>query len=75
MLFAVKTPHIYQNNTSVHGKRTRQQNKLHIISVRISPIQRDVYYSSIKYSTNYHKIYSNLVAPCMFYDFIKRLSC
>ena len=48
MLFAVKNPHIYQNNTSVHGKHTRQQNKLHITSVRLSPIQRAVYYSSIK---------------------------
>jgi len=27
-LFAVKNPHIYQTNTSVHGMNTKQQNKL-----------------------------------------------
>jgi len=27
---------------------TRQQNKLHIPSVRLSTLQRDVYYSSVK---------------------------
>jgi hypothetical protein len=33
---------------SVHGMNTRQQNKLHVPSVRLSSIQRDVYYPSAK---------------------------
>jgi hypothetical protein len=48
MWFAVKNPHICQNNTSVRGKNTRRQNKLHIPSVRLSPIQRGHYYTSVK---------------------------
>jgi len=47
-LFAIKNLTIYQTNSSVHGMNTRQQNKLHIPSVRLSSIQRDVYYSSVK---------------------------
>ena len=43
MLFAVKNLNIYHTNTSVHGMNTRQQNKLHIPSVRLSSIQRCVY--------------------------------
>jgi len=35
MLFAVKNPHIYRTNTSGHGINTRQQNKLHVTSVRL----------------------------------------
>ena len=35
-------------NSSVHGMNTRQQNKLHIPSVRLPSIQRGVYYSSVK---------------------------
>jgi len=31
MLFAVKNPHIYRTNISVHGMNTRQQNKPHMI--------------------------------------------
>jgi hypothetical protein len=48
MLFLVKNPKIYQNNTSVHGRNIRQQNKLHVLSVRSSTIQRGVYYSFVK---------------------------
>ena len=48
MLFVVKNLNIYQTNSSVHGMNTRQQNNLHISSVRLSSIQRGVYYSSIK---------------------------
>jgi hypothetical protein len=38
MLFVVKNPKIYQTNTSVHGRNTRQQNELHVPSVRSSTI-------------------------------------
>ena len=48
MLFAVKNPYIYQTNMSVHGMNTRQQNKLHITLVRLSSMQRGIYYSSVK---------------------------
>jgi len=48
MLFAVKNLNIYLPNSSVHGMNTRQQNKLHIPSVRLSSIQRGVYYSCVK---------------------------
>ena len=48
MLFVVKNPNIYQNNNSIHNLNTRQQDKLHVPSVRFSSIQKGVYYSSIK---------------------------
>jgi len=48
MLFAVRNLNIYQTNSSVHDMNTRQQNKLHIPSVRLPSIQRVVYYSSVK---------------------------
>jgi len=48
MLLPVKNLNIYQTNTSVHGMNTREQNKLHIPSVRLSSIQRGVYYPSVK---------------------------
>jgi hypothetical protein len=44
MLFVAKNPKNYQTNTSVHGRNTRQQDKLHVPSVRSSTIQRGVYY-------------------------------
>jgi hypothetical protein len=47
LMFVIKNPKIYQMNTSVHGRNARQENKLHIPSVRSSTIQRCVYYSSI----------------------------
>ena len=52
MLFTVKNLNIYQTNTSGHGMNIRQQNKLHIRSVRLSSIQRSVYYPAVKYSTS-----------------------
>ena len=48
MLFAVKNLNIYQTNFSVYGMNTRHKNKLHIPSVRLTSIQRSVYYSSLK---------------------------
>jgi len=48
MLFAVKSLYIYQTNTCVHNMNTRQQNKVHIPSVRLSSVQRDVYCPSVK---------------------------
>ena len=48
MLLAVKNLNICKTNSSVLGMNTRQQNKLHIPSVRLSSIQREVYYSSVK---------------------------
>ena len=48
MLFSVKNPHIYQTNTSGHGINTRQQNKLHVPSVRLYSMQTGVYYSTAK---------------------------
>ena len=48
MLSAVRNLNICQTNSSVHGMNTRQQNKLHIPSVRLSSIQRGVCYSSVK---------------------------
>jgi hypothetical protein len=64
MLFSVKNPHIYQTNTSVHGMNTRQQNKLHVPSVRLYSMQRAVYYSTIKIFNhlpeNIFKFHNNL---------------
>ena len=48
MIFAVKNPHIYQTNSSVQYMNTRQQNKLHVPSVRFYSMHRGVYYSTIK---------------------------
>jgi len=48
MKFAVRNPHIYQTNSSVHGMSTRLQNKLHVPSVRLYSMHRGVYYSTIK---------------------------
>jgi len=35
LYIAVKNLNIYQTNSSVHGINTRQQNKLHMPSVRL----------------------------------------
>jgi hypothetical protein len=48
MLFAVKNPHIYQTNASVHGMNRRQQNKPRVPLVRHYSMQRGVHYSTIK---------------------------
>jgi len=47
MLFSIKNPHIYQSNTPVRGMNTRQQNKLHVPSIRRYSMQKGVHYSSI----------------------------
>jgi len=64
MLLAVKYLTIYQTNSSVHGVNTRQQNKLHIPLVRLSSIQRGVYYSSVKIFNqlpqNIFKLHNNI---------------
>jgi hypothetical protein len=64
MLFVIKNSKIDQNNTSVHGRNTRQENKLHVPSVRSSTIQRGVYYSSIKVFNhllqNISKLHNNI---------------
>jgi hypothetical protein len=50
MLFVGKNPNIYQTNNSTRNLNTstRQQDKLHVPSVRFSSIQKGVCYSSIK---------------------------
>jgi hypothetical protein len=48
MLFDAKNLNIYQPNSSLHGMNTKQQNKLHIPSVRLSSIERGVFYSFVK---------------------------
>ena len=67
MLFAVKSPYIYQTNTCVHGMNTRQQNKLLIPLVRLSSIHRGVYYSSVKI---FSQLWQNI---CKFHNSILRL--
>jgi hypothetical protein len=47
-MFVVGNPEIYQTNYILHGINTRQRNKLHIPSVKLSAIQKGVLYSSIK---------------------------
>ena len=61
MLFAVRNLNIHQTNNSVHCVNTRQQNKLHIPLVRLSLIQRSVYYPSVKIFDQLTHIYSNFV--------------
>ena len=48
MLFAVKNLNIYQTNSSDHDFNTKQENKRHRPSVRLSSIHRGVCYSSVK---------------------------
>jgi hypothetical protein len=64
MLFVVKSPKIYQSNTSVHGRNTRQHDKLHVPSVRSSTIQIGVYYLSVKifnhHPQNISKLHNNI---------------
>jgi hypothetical protein len=48
MLLAVKNLNICQTNSSVHGMNRRQQNKLHIPSVRLLTKQKAIYCSSVK---------------------------
>jgi len=48
MFAGVKNLNICKTISSVHAMNTQQQNKLHIPLVRLSSIQRSVYYSSVK---------------------------
>jgi hypothetical protein len=48
VMFVVGNPDIYQTNYVLHGINMRQKNKLHILSVKLSAIQKGVLYSSIK---------------------------
>jgi hypothetical protein len=52
MMFVVKNRNIYQTNNFIHNINTRQQEKLHVSSVRLSSIQRGVHYSSIRIYNN-----------------------
>jgi hypothetical protein len=47
MMFVVRNHYIYQTNNVIHNINTRQQEKIHVSSVRLSLIQRGVLYSSI----------------------------
>ena len=57
-------PYMHVTNSCVHGMNTRQQNKLHILSVRLSSIQRGVCYSSVKIISqlpqNIFRYYNNI---------------
>jgi hypothetical protein len=75
MLFVVKNPKIYQTNISVHGRNSRQQDKLHVPSVRSSTIQRGVYYSSVKIFNhlpqNISKLHNNIhIFKTMFRNYL-----
>ena len=48
LYFKLKILTFTKLNTSLLGMNTRQQNKLHILLVRLSSIQRGVHYSSVK---------------------------
>ena len=61
MLFAVKNLNIYRTNPSVHGMNARQPNKLHIKFVRLSSVQRCVYYSPVKI---FHQLPQNTFKYC-----------
>jgi hypothetical protein len=66
MLFVVKNPKVYQTNTSLHGRNTRQQDKLHVPSVRSSTIQRGVYYSSVKIFNHLPQKFQNFITIYIF---------
>jgi hypothetical protein len=46
MMFIVRNHYIYQTNNVIHNINTKQQEKLHVSSVRLSLIRRGVLYSS-----------------------------
>jgi hypothetical protein len=48
VMFVAGNPDIFQTNYILHGINTRQKNKLHIPSVKLSAIQKGVLYSSIE---------------------------
>jgi hypothetical protein len=47
VMFVIRNHNIYQTNNAVHHICTRQLDKLHVSSARLSLIQRGVLYSSI----------------------------
>jgi hypothetical protein len=47
-MFVVGSPDIYETNYTLRGINMRQKNKLHIPFVKLSAIQKDVVYLSIK---------------------------
>ena len=51
-------PDVCQTNYTLHGINTRQTNKLHIPSMKLSAIQKGVLYSSI---TVFNALPSNIV--------------
>lgn len=58
VMFVVGNSDIYQTNYILHGINTRQKNKLHIPSVKLSHVQKGVFYLSIKVS---NALSSNIV--------------
>ena len=70
MLFAVKNLNMYQTTSSVHGLNTRQQNKLYIPSVRLSSIQRGVYYATLKI---FNQVLHNILKFCNIIHTFKKL--
>jgi len=48
LYFKLKILTFTKLNTSVRGMNTRQQNKLYILLVRLSSMQRGVHYSTVK---------------------------
>ena len=47
-MFGIKNPDKYQTNVSIQSKDTRQKIQLHLQSLRLSSIQKNVCYSSIR---------------------------
>ena len=60
-MFAVRNPDNFQTNSSIHSIDMRQQNQLHLPSVKFSSVQKGVTYSSIKIFNNYHETYQNFM--------------
>jgi hypothetical protein len=52
IMFVIKNHNIYQANNFIHNINTRQHEKLHVSSVRLSFIQKGVHYTSIRIFTN-----------------------
>jgi hypothetical protein len=59
IMFAIKNPDKCQNNDKIHTKDRRQKNQFHLQSVRLSSVQKGVYYSSKRISSNFlHTLYN-----------------
>jgi len=61
MMFVIKNAEKYQTNDSIHSKDTKQKNQLHVQSVPLSSVQKDVWYSSIRI---FNKHPPHIVQPC-----------